>query len=189
MAAHRRPVSERQIQLSRAFNSKRSFDDLLSRPTIQALRRVRDGSLPPGDAATNVILYRVTGEKDTDGARTCARPYRMGQLHLLELHGEIDISRRSYIERELRQIEAFGPDAITIVDLDNVPYLDTTFLNALVRTRNRLRTWRPADCILLAAPRTSMIRLLFEITDLDKAFPLFDDAVAARRSALRVNMG
>jgi anti-anti-sigma factor len=108
----------------------------------------------------------------------------MENLHVLTLHGEIEVSKKVRIERELDQIEHFGPGAFVIIDLTDVRYADTTFINALLRVRNRLATTQPRTSIALAAPRTSMICRLFEITKLNRVFPFFDDVAAARRSTM-----
>ena len=108
----------------------------------------------------------------------------MDNLHVLGLHGEIDVSQKVRIERELDQIERFGPDAVTILDLADVRYLDTTFLNAILRVRARLAKTQPRHCIFLSAPRTSMVWRLLEIAKLDGAFLLFDDLASARRCGM-----
>jgi anti-anti-sigma factor len=105
----------------------------------------------------------------------------MANLHVLRLDGEIDVAQRQRIERELAVIEGFGADAIVILDLTDVVYVDTTFLNALIRLRNRTDHAQRDDSIRLVAPTSNSIWQLFEITKLDSVFPLFDTMEAATR--------
>ncbi len=112
----------------------------------------------------------------------------MDNLHVLGLHGEIDISQKQWIERELDQIERFGPEAFTILDLTAVRYLDTTFLNALIRVKNRLAEYKPRIRICIVAPRISIVWRLSEITKLDAVFQLFEDVASARRSGAALTL-
>ena len=105
----------------------------------------------------------------------------MNTVHVLELHGEIDISRKLALEHELDQVGNDGPDAFAILDVSSVTYLDTTLLNALVRFRNRLATHQPDVRFCLVAPRTNMIWRLLEITKLKTKFRLFDNLESARQ--------
>jgi anti-sigma B factor antagonist len=103
-------------------------------------------------------------------------------IHVLELHGEIDISRQHEIEKKLGQIELFGRGSVTILDLTDVRYADTTLLNALVKTQKDVASL-PGGGIFIVAPKH--IARIFEITALDQVFPMFDDALSARRHASR----
>ena len=105
----------------------------------------------------------------------------MNTVHVLKLQGEIDISRKLTLERELDQVETYGSNAFVIIDLSAVTYLDTTLLNALVNLRNRLATQQPDIRFCLVAPHTSMIWRVLEITKLRTTFRLFDTLDSARQ--------
>jgi anti-anti-sigma factor len=107
----------------------------------------------------------------------------MANFHVLRLGGEIDLAQKQKIENDLSAIEGFGPDATVILDLSNVEYLDTTFLNALVRVRNGTGHAKRQGSIRLVAPRSNNIWQLFAITKQDRIFPLFDDMAAASQGA------
>ncbi len=104
----------------------------------------------------------------------------MDNLQVLELHGDIDVSRKHWIERELDKLADLGPETCAIIDLTRVPYLDTTFLNALMRVNARLTKDRPGIRISLVASRENMIWRLFEILKLNAVFRLFEDVATAR---------
>jgi anti-anti-sigma factor len=105
----------------------------------------------------------------------------MANLHVIRLDGEIDVSQKYYVEWKLAEIDRFGPDAVVVLDLTDVPYVDTTFLNALVAVRNRTDHVRRDDTIRLVAPEGSIVRILFGAAKLDRVFPLFDNMSAATR--------
>ncbi len=104
----------------------------------------------------------------------------MDNLQVLELHGDIDISRKHWIERELDTLLDCGPETCAIIDLTRVPYLDTTFLNALMRVNARLTRDCPSVRISLVASRDNMIWRLLTILRLNTVFQLFEDVATAR---------
>jgi len=102
---------------------------------------------------------------------------------VLELHGEIDISRKAWIEQKLDQIEQFGPQTVTVVDLSDVDYFDTTLLNALLRVQKRMDAEHFASSICVVLPPNKFFLQMFTITKLDRVFRAFDAVPAARRYA------
>jgi len=104
-------------------------------------------------------------------------------VNVLRLQGEIDFSRRQWLERELGQIERFGPGAITILDLTSVSFADAAFVTALLRLRSRLLEHQPQSYIFIVAPRGKIVLRLIELTNLDRVFKIFEDLSSARRSA------
>lgn len=107
----------------------------------------------------------------------------MANVHVLAFHGELDISQKQWIEQELGQVESFGSNATTILDLSDVRYLDTTFLNALCRIQAQLAGDPPRNSFCVIAARGTPASRLFSITRLDRVFRLFDDMPSARRYA------
>jgi anti-anti-sigma regulatory factor len=118
-----------------------------------------------------------------DGGRGTGVCCSMRYLRVLELHGEIDFSRRRSIEITFDTVGRPGSAPFTILDLTRVGYLDTTFLNALLRARDRMAKEQPKSQLCLVAPRSNMIWRLFEIVSLGPTFALFDNLAAARTSA------
>jgi len=97
-------------------------------------------------------------------------------------HGEFDISQKAEIEREFEPMRKTGWSATTILNLTDVGYLDTTFLNAMVA----LQKWTSADNadsqLCVAAGRN--LSRIFHITALDKMFPVFSTMALAREYAV-----
>ncbi len=102
---------------------------------------------------------------------------------MLPVHGEIDISRKQWIEAELGQIEGFGSQTVTILDLTGVHYLDTTFLNALLNVQKNLASAQTESSVCIVAPAGNPAPRLFKITMLDKVFQMFDDVLSAQQYA------
>lgn len=110
----------------------------------------------------------------------------MADVHVLAFYGEIDIAQKQSVEQELAQIERFGATATTILDLRDVRYVDTTFLNALCQLQQRLDDNQPRATLCIVVPRGNTASRLFAITELDRVFQLFEDISSARRYALEL---
>jgi anti-anti-sigma regulatory factor len=104
----------------------------------------------------------------------------MANFHILQLDGELDVPEKERIEQELGSIDGFGHDADVALDLTDAGFVDTTFINALIRVRNRTAHVHREGSIRIVAPRSSNVWLLFRITKLNGMFPLFDNMAAAR---------
>src|ERR1700694_5196264 len=102
----------------------------------------------------------------------------MVNIRVLELHGEIGIERKPWIERKLRQIELFGLDSTTILDLTDVSYADSTLVNALIDAH--MQALHESHVCIVAS---KCISRLFQITALDRLFSTFDDISSARMYA------
>ena len=95
-------------------------------------------------------------------------------------HGDFDISQKAAIQQRFEHMREAGPRT-TILDLSDVSYLDTTFLNAIMA----LQKWTVVDDsdsrVCIAAGR-NLSRIL-HITALDKMFPVFASMTLAREYA------
>ena len=105
-------------------------------------------------------------------------------IPIIHVDGEIDLhtcpefrdTLRELIDRDKRDI---------VVDLANVPYLDSAALGVLVDAVRRVREVQGSICLVATTP---FVRRAFEITHLVKIFHLFDsidEALANVRSRTR----
>ena len=97
-------------------------------------------------------------------------------------HGDFDISQKAEIERGFEPMRENGSAATTILDLTDVSFLDTTFLNAMVA----LQKWTVndnTDSHLCVAAGRNLSRI-FHITALDRMFPVFATMALAREYAM-----
>lgn len=105
----------------------------------------------------------------------------MANVHLLDFKGDLDLSRILEIDQELARIEAIGAQAVAILDLSEVAYVDTTFFNAVIRLRQKLLDGGDGGRIcIVAGERTSR---LMKLVGLNEIVSIFSDLQHARRFA------
>lgn len=101
-----------------------------------------------------------------------------GKITVIQLAGELDAyTAARFKEVMVDAIEDGGENLI--VSMADVEYIDSSGLGALVGGLKRVSERRGKIVILSAQPQ---VRKVFEITGLERVFPLFDDedeAVAA----------
>ena len=94
---------------------------------------------------------------------------------ILHLVGEIDVATAPRLRDELSRVITEGSHHL-IVDLSDVPFLDSTGLGVLV---GRLKAVRLLDGDLVLAGAQERTLRNFRITGLDQVFRLFDSVDAA----------
>lgn len=100
------------------------------------------------------------------------------QTHVIELGGEIDLyTAPEFKERMIELIEA-GKKHI-VVDLSKATFIDSTTLGVLVGGVKRLR---PSGGALALVCTDQNITKIFEITGLDRVFPIHETREAALES-------
>ena len=105
-----------------------------------------DGAIPPEDDGP-----RARAEEALMLGRLSLCSQREGDLHTLELAGELDLANAAEVERELLHAEAGDAGAI-LVDLCGLRFIDSTGIRVLLRAAARSR----ADgnrLVLQRAPR------------------------------------
>ena len=106
----------------------------------------------------------------------------MAAAYEFAFHGECDISQKAQIGREFERLGETGPHQTTILDLTDVGYIDTTFLNAMIYAEKRTFPEQADGHLCVAAGRN--ISRVFTITALDRMFPVFASMALAREYAL-----
>jgi anti-sigma B factor antagonist len=99
-----------------------------------------------------------------------------GDAPVLIVHGEVDMSTAPILGDGLRQLLGSGHQTV-IVDLDDVGFLDSTGLGALVSARTEAVS---AGGGLPLVCRHGRIRKLLVITGLDGLFDFYDSVDDAR---------
>ena len=95
---------------------------------------------------------------------------REGEVHVVALSGEIDLSNASEVDEELKRVEATDADAI-IVDLTGVEFIDSTGIRLLVTVDARSRA--DANRVSLVRPPPRVFRIL-EISGIADRLPFAD---------------
>lgn len=97
------------------------------------------------------------------------------QIALLHIKGEIDLHTCSILRDTLRELIEEGFYSI-IINLAEVPYLDSAALGVLVDAVRRAREHEGSISLVSTTP---FVRRAFEITRLVKIFQMYDDDEAA----------
>jgi anti-sigma B factor antagonist len=98
--------------------------------------------------------------------------------HVIELGGEVDLYTAPEFKERMVQLIESGKKQI-VVDLSQATFIDSTTLGVLVGGVKRLR---PAGGSLALVCTDENITKIFEITGLDRVFPIHDsreEALAA----------
>jgi anti-sigma B factor antagonist len=90
--------------------------------------------------------------------------------HVIELGGEIDLYTAPEFKERMVQVIEDGKKQV-IVDLSKATFIDSTTLGVLVGGVKRLR---PAGGTLALVCSDQNIVKIFEITGLDRVFPIYD---------------
>ena len=97
------------------------------------------------------------------------------QEYVVALHGDIDLYCAPELKSEFARLIAQGATRI-VVDLSEATFIDSTTLGVLLGTVKRLR---PVEGEVAIVCTDRNIRKIFEITLLDRVFPLFESREAA----------
>jgi anti-sigma B factor antagonist len=100
---------------------------------------------------------------------------RGGGIVAVEVAGEVDIYTAPQLRQTLQVAIAGGTHAL-LVDLARATFMDSTALGVLLGALKRLR---PEGGELAIACSEPSLRKIFEVTNLDSVFAIFDSAEAA----------
>jgi anti-sigma B factor antagonist len=93
-------------------------------------------------------------------------------VSIVELAGEVDLYTAPEVKRELLKVIEEGAQRV-IVDLTDTTFIDSTTLGVLLGGLKRLRAV-DGEIVLVCSDRN--IRKIFEITLLDRVFPIVETA-------------
>lgn len=100
------------------------------------------------------------------------------QVILAPIAGRFDAHQAPKVQKEIDAALANGVNTV-ILDLSEVNFVDSSALAVMVRTMKHCRE-RNGELILCGVRQP--VRIIFELTRMDKAFRIIDDVVAARAS-------
>jgi anti-sigma B factor antagonist len=96
-------------------------------------------------------------------------------LRMVRVTGEVDMSWSQDLRREI--LDALSKAPAIGVDLSAVSYMDSSGIAALVEGFQQSRSAKKRFALI--APSDS-VRSVLELARLDRVFPIFDNAAAAR---------
>lgn len=99
------------------------------------------------------------------------------QLMLVQPQGRLDLQGGRDLEQQLMDLTT-NAQTLLIIDLEQVEFMDSSGLVALAKA---LKTARKDCCRLVLCNLQAPVKLIFELTQLDSVFEIFDnyDAVKA----------
>jgi anti-sigma B factor antagonist len=97
---------------------------------------------------------------------------------VIALSGEVDLYTAPRLKEELVRASSTGASRV-VVDMSHTTFIDSTTLGVLV---GGLRRLRPAGGELLLVVTDHKIRKIFEITGLDRVFPIVGSTAEALES-------
>lgn len=92
-------------------------------------------------------------------------------IKVIQPSGILDGNQASEFRQEIAEAVQGGSKVI-IVDFQNVTFMDSSGLGALVLS---LKTVRSAEGKLLICSINEQIKMLFELTDMDRVFEIFNN--------------
>jgi anti-anti-sigma factor len=91
------------------------------------------------------------------------------QVKIFQPNGSFDATKSQDFRQEITKIVEANPK-IVLVDLKNVTFMDSSGLGALVLA---FKTLRSSNSKLVLCSINEQIRILFELTGMDKVFEIF----------------
>ncbi|WP_255348395.1 STAS domain-containing protein [Gloeocapsa sp. PCC 7428] len=95
----------------------------------------------------------------------------MNSIKIVQPLGILDGIRGNQFRREVSDVVAAGAD-IVLIDLQKVNFIDSSGLGALV---SAMKTVRSAGGKLFVCSVNDQVRMLFELTKMDRVFEIFAD--------------
>jgi anti-anti-sigma factor len=105
------------------------------------------------------------------------------QVKIFQPSGSLDASQSQAFRQEITEILEDGTKVV-LVDLKNVTFMDSSGLGALVLA---FKTLRAANSKLVLCSINEQIRILFELTGMDKVFEIFANQDEFKKSLVSVS--
>ncbi|MDB9315861.1 STAS domain-containing protein [Spirulina sp. CS-785/01] len=96
------------------------------------------------------------------------------KIKIIEPSGILDGTKASEFRQEINESVEKGAEAI-LIDFKDVTFMDSSGLGALVLS---LKTVRAANSKLYLCSINDQIKMLFELTSMDRVFDIFSDRTA-----------
>lgn len=95
----------------------------------------------------------------------------MDSIKVVQPLGILDGNRGNQLRREVSDVVATGAN-IVLIDLQNVKFIDSSGLGALV---SAMKTVRGAGGKLFICSVSEQVKMLFELTKMERVFEIFAD--------------
>jgi anti-anti-sigma factor len=98
------------------------------------------------------------------------RSFRVGDTHVIELAGELDLTTADEVDREIRRVE-FTSAHVIAIDLHDVSFIDSTGLRVVLQAQRRSDNLGGRLAIIKAAEPAQR---LFDICGVAPTMPFVD---------------
>jgi anti-anti-sigma factor len=105
---------------------------------------------------------------------------QLGEWYVVHVHGDLDVETASTLRNACSDAVSEGHTSL-IIDLSDVPFIDSSGLSVLISTQRVVRLAEGRLRLATAAPTT--LRLL-RVTGLDTAFDVHPDLTSATADAV-----
>ncbi|BAZ13623.1 anti-sigma-factor antagonist [Calothrix sp. NIES-4071] len=102
------------------------------------------------------------------------------EVKIFQPSGSLDATKSQAFRQEIADLVENGTK-IVLVDLKNVTFMDSSGLGALVLA---FKTLRAANSKLVLCSINEQIRILFELTSMDKVFEIFANQEEFKKSIM-----
>ena len=102
-------------------------------------------------------------------------------VHVIEPSGTLDGTQTTTLRQQVDVALEKGAKML-LVDLKDVTFVDSSGLGALVAS---LKSARTADCKMYICSINDQVRLLFELTSMDRVFEVFEDRATFEAAVLK----
>ena len=99
-------------------------------------------------------------------------------IKYIEPSGIIDSTKTTSFRQEISEQVNAGADVV-VIDFKEVTFMDSSGLGALVLA---LKTVRAANCELVICSINEQIKILFELTSMDRVFKIFPNREEFKKS-------
>ena len=102
-------------------------------------------------------------------------------VHVIEPSGILDGTQTSAFRQQVDEALEKGAKVL-LIDLKDITFVDSSGLGVLVACLKNART---AGCNMYVCSINDQIRMLFELTSMDRVFEIFEDRAAFKAGILK----
>lgn len=104
-------------------------------------------------------------------------------IQVIEPEGILDSTKAEEFRQAVEQLLQDGAEVI-LVDLKSITFIDSSGLGTLVVLLKKIRGLNRTLCICSI---NDQVRMLFELTSMDRVFDVYDDRPAFERAMMQVS--
>lgn len=116
------------------------------------------------------VANRLRAERPPDPTPLRMHSFRVGDTHVIELAGELDLTTADDVDREIRRVE-FTSAHVIAIDLHDLSFIDSTGIRVMLQAQRRSDNLGGRLAIVKAA---EPVQRLFDICGVAPTMPFVD---------------